>query len=123
MLCKRGDKGAIVEALQYTLIAAGFDPGPVDGDYGAKTSAAVLAMRKADGSKQTSGDAFTGAAYSQLLKAVARRYAGRDGQPGPAGPAGPPGPAGVVDYGQLAGQLDYRALAAALVAALGGQEG
>lgn len=45
MVLNRGDKGADVEHLQNKLKAAGYDPGVVDGDYGDKTVAAVLAFQ------------------------------------------------------------------------------
>lgn len=47
MTLKQGSQGSDVEQLQIKLKAAGFDPGDVDGDYGAKTTAAVLAFQKA----------------------------------------------------------------------------
>lgn len=97
MFCKRGDRGNAVRALQLQLRRAGFDPGDADADYGAKTSAAVLAMRKAAGSSVTSGDTFDAWAYDQLSGHLLRRHAGRDGESGPAGPPGeqgPPGPPG-----------------------------
>lgn len=39
---KRGDSGPKVSELQRALLALGFNPGAPDGDYGAKTEAAVL---------------------------------------------------------------------------------
>lgn len=45
MILKRGDRGSDVEQLQLKLKAAGYDPGDVDGDYGARTAAAVLAFQ------------------------------------------------------------------------------
>jgi len=42
---RRGDRGADVEQIQLRLRAAGYDPGPADGDYGARTAAAVLAFQ------------------------------------------------------------------------------
>lgn len=45
MLLKRGSGGPDVEQLQLMLKAAGYDPGDVDGDYGAKTETAVLAFQ------------------------------------------------------------------------------
>lgn len=88
----KGDNGEAVKALQATLSYAGFDPGEVDGDYGSKTSAAVLAMRRSERSGVDDGDNFTGWAYAQLQRAMAKRYGG--GERGPAGPAGVRGPAG-----------------------------
>ncbi|MDB5101866.1 MAG: Membrane-bound lytic murein transglycosylase precursor [Cyanobacteria bacterium RYN_339] len=42
-----GSKGNQVKDLQRLLKAHGFDPGPSDGKYGAKTRAAVIAYQKA----------------------------------------------------------------------------
>lgn len=47
MTLKQGVQGSDVEQLQIKLKAAGFDPGDVDGDYGPKTVAAVIAFQKA----------------------------------------------------------------------------
>ncbi len=71
---KRGDSGDRVKGLQGTLQYAGYDPGTVDGDYGPKTAAAVLKMRKAEGSSVSDGDNFTGWAYAQLMRALAKKY-------------------------------------------------
>jgi len=46
MILRPGDKGVDVEMLQLKLKAAGFDPGAVDGSYGKRTSAAVLAFQE-----------------------------------------------------------------------------
>jgi peptidoglycan hydrolase-like protein with peptidoglycan-binding domain len=45
VILKLGDSGPDVEQLQLKLKAAGYDPGDVDGDYGARTAAAVLAFQ------------------------------------------------------------------------------
>lgn len=45
MILKKGDHGPSVEQLQVLLKAAGYDPGAIDGDYGARTAAAVLAFQ------------------------------------------------------------------------------
>ena len=45
MILRPGDKGADVEHLQLKLKAAGYDPGDIDGDYGKRTTAAVLAFQ------------------------------------------------------------------------------
>jgi peptidoglycan hydrolase-like protein with peptidoglycan-binding domain len=45
MILRPGDKGPEVEMLQLKLKAAGYDPGSVDGDYGKRTTAAVLAFQ------------------------------------------------------------------------------
>ena len=39
----------VVRDIQQALLAAGLDPGPIDGFYGAKTSAAVAAFQKIKG--------------------------------------------------------------------------
>lgn len=59
-----------IKALQYQLRRAGFEPGTADGIYGPKTAAAVLAMRRSQGSSAEDGDYFSGAAYDQLISAV-----------------------------------------------------
>lgn len=41
-----GAKGEAVHNLQADLVALGFDPGPVDGRYGAKTEAAVRSFQQ-----------------------------------------------------------------------------
>lgn len=45
MILRPGDKGPDVETLQLKLKACGYDPGAVDGDYGKRTTAAVLAFQ------------------------------------------------------------------------------
>lgn len=64
-----GDEGEAVKALQYMLRRCGFDPRGVDGIYGKNTAAAVLAMRRSQGSDATDGNRVTGAAYDQLMVA------------------------------------------------------
>lgn len=46
---QRGDTGQLVSKAQALLRAAGHDPGPIDGKFGAKTHAAVLALQSARG--------------------------------------------------------------------------
>ena len=48
-ILKKGMKGEDVKALQAALNAAGHDCGAVDGDFGAKTDAAVRAFQRAAG--------------------------------------------------------------------------
>jgi hypothetical protein len=91
---KLGDTGQPVYALQNILRRAGHDPGPSDGQYGPKVAAAVLACRKAMGSAATSGAAVNGDAYAQIMAALARAYAGKDGEPGKDGKDGAPGQPG-----------------------------
>lgn len=73
---RKGDSGQRVKGLQSKLTRAGFPPdGGVDGDYGPATSAAVLKMRRAQGSGADSGDSITGWAATQLDQALADRRA------------------------------------------------
>lgn len=51
MTFKVGSSGADVRALQQKLADAGFDPGKVDGNYGAATEQAVQAFQRAAGLK------------------------------------------------------------------------
>jgi peptidoglycan hydrolase-like protein with peptidoglycan-binding domain len=46
MLVRSGSKGAAVLSVQKELKAAGINPGPLDGDFGAKTAAAVKAYQR-----------------------------------------------------------------------------
>jgi hypothetical protein len=46
---RRGDSGPCVKNAQQQLIRHGFKPGPADGDFGAKTEAAVKKFQKARG--------------------------------------------------------------------------
>lgn len=85
---RKGDQGPAVQALQYLLKDAGFDPGDADSDYGPKTAAAVLAMRKSRGSKATDGNRITPAAFSQLFSALAKENGSGRGPEGPAGKDG-----------------------------------
>ena len=48
-MLQRGAQGAAVAELQRKLQAAGFDPGPIDGDFGPRTEAAVLAFQRSRG--------------------------------------------------------------------------
>lgn len=45
MILRPGDRSPDVEQLQLHLKAAGYDPGDIDGQYGARTAAAVLAFQ------------------------------------------------------------------------------
>jgi len=45
----RGARGPEVSALQQQLADAGFDPGPLDGDFGPMTEAAVRAFQESHG--------------------------------------------------------------------------
>jgi lysozyme len=46
---RQGSRGEHVRRLQQAMARAGFDPGPVDGEFGPKTSAAVRAFQQAKG--------------------------------------------------------------------------
>jgi cell wall-associated NlpC family hydrolase len=45
---RNGDKGGAVETLQRRLSTVGFSPGPIDGDFGPKTEAAVKQFQRAN---------------------------------------------------------------------------
>lgn len=93
-----GDKGEQVTALQVMLRSAGFGAtlGGIDGDYGPKTSAALLEARQSVGSKATSGDKFSIDAWEQLHRAHALYWAKTvAGKEGPQGPPGKDGKDGV----------------------------
>ncbi|RLK13333.1 putative peptidoglycan binding protein [Micromonospora sp. M71_S20] len=90
---KYGDSGEHVKALQYTLEAAGYDVGAVDGGYGAKTAAAVKA---ACGGPD--GRYFGGIHYSRLLVKVAQAHGGQE----------TPNPASGVTMPQVLGELARR---------------
>ena len=47
MLVRTGSKGSSVASVQKQLMAAGINPGPIDGDFGAKTRAAVMKYQRA----------------------------------------------------------------------------
>lgn len=96
MICRKGDSGQTVEMLQRMLGYAGFPVKTVDGEFGADTSAKLLACRKAAGSSIKSGDYCDGTASAQVHRMVARAEAkaAASGKEGPAGPRGPAGPAG-----------------------------
>lgn len=48
-LLRAGSRGPAVSDLQSRLKAAGFDPGPIDGDFGPRTQAAVRAFQSSRG--------------------------------------------------------------------------
>jgi peptidoglycan hydrolase-like protein with peptidoglycan-binding domain len=47
-LLKKGAHGPAVKLLQELLKLAGFNPGPIDSDFGSKTEAAVKAFQQAN---------------------------------------------------------------------------
>lgn len=46
MLVRTGSRGASVVSVQKELKAAGINPGPIDGDFGKKTRAAVMSYQR-----------------------------------------------------------------------------
>jgi hypothetical protein len=96
MLVGKGDKGEQVRFWQYTLNDLGFSVGEVDGEYGAKTEAAVNAYRKWRGAGELTY--ISGWCGWSMLRDLAIKHssgtAGPTGPAGPQGPAGPPGPKG-----------------------------
>lgn len=48
-LVQKGDEGPVVEAIQSLLKLANCDPGTVDGEFGIRTQAAVVAFQHANG--------------------------------------------------------------------------
>ncbi|WP_431895884.1 peptidoglycan-binding domain-containing protein [Micromonospora haikouensis] len=75
MFCRKGDEGEHVQAVQVMCNAVlGGDPIAEDGKYGPATSAAVLAVRRSVGSKQTSGDVYDAHAYAQFMQAMAVKF-------------------------------------------------
>lgn len=69
MFCEKGDKGQHVGYLELRLRGLGYYDGMIDNSYGPKLAAAVLKMRRAQGSSVDSGDKFNHWAAWQLLKA------------------------------------------------------
>lgn len=45
-ILRQGDQGPSVRRLQILLMIAGFNPGPIDGIYGPRTQAAVIAFQQ-----------------------------------------------------------------------------
>jgi hypothetical protein len=99
---KKGDKGEAVKALQAILAKTGhLTDADVTGTYDSKTAAALLALRKAEGSSATSGDEVSGWAYQQVHEHHAKWAAAQVTKPGPVGPPGPPGPPGTLAAGTV----------------------
>ena len=48
-LVSNNSRGGPVSEQQQALADAGFDPGPIDGDFGPQTRAAVMAFQEANG--------------------------------------------------------------------------
>lgn len=81
----QGAKGGDVQHIQYLLAELGYNL-TADGDYGTATAAAVNAFRAARGAGPD--DAVSPWMYTQMLKDLAKKYAGRDGAPGAPGKDG-----------------------------------
>jgi len=90
MFVQFGASGNAVRYLQYRLHNLGFSVGTVDGDYAAKTAAAVAAAVKEFNGRLTDGKNYGPAEAIYLDVMWAQKYGG-GGTPGPAGPQGPPG--------------------------------
>ena len=93
MLVRSGSKGSAVVNVQKELKAAGIDPGPIDGDFGKKTRAAVLAYQRRH---HLTADGVVGAKTWSALTHDAFKPGGPHrappGRPGPINtPSGRPG--------------------------------
>jgi hypothetical protein len=75
MILKPGDRGPDVEQLQLKLKAAGYDCGDIDGDYGKRTAAAVLAFQ-ADRPDLDDDSVAGPMTHGALDAAIARRKPG-----------------------------------------------
>lgn len=82
-----GSSGSAVTRLQEQLAAAGFDPGGVDGEFGARTKAAVIAFQRARGLQ------VDGVAGNETLRAI-----GGTSSFEPAQPSGAPTTAAASGY-------------------------
>ena len=90
-----GSSGASVRNLQQKLQSAGFSPGGVDGDFGARTERAVRAFQQAKGIE------VDGKVGPQTLRALGDRFEPSAPRPpartpaaAPTAPTAPRGPAG-----------------------------
>ncbi|MFO0594850.1 MAG: peptidoglycan-binding protein [Myxococcaceae bacterium] len=87
-----GSRGAGVEDLQKKLKEAGFDPGPLDGQFGPKTREAVMAYQRAKG---LAVDGIVGPqTRASLLGLPVPEVPTRPSPSGPSGPSGADGPSG-----------------------------
>lgn len=92
---RRGMSGAAVLGLQRDLARAGFDPGPVDGAFGAQTERAARAFQRAQGLVV---DGVVGVLTRAALSG------GVVAPPGPGVPSGPPASAPVPAPGAPRGE-------------------
>ncbi len=80
MLVRSGSKGSNVITLQKELKAAGINPGPIDGEFGAKTKAAVMKYQRAH---HLEVDGVVGAkTWSALTRDAFKPAAPKAGKPG-----------------------------------------
>jgi hypothetical protein len=89
-MLRQGSSGPAVSALQQQLKDRGFDPGPIDGQFGPRTAAAVRAFQAQQG---IATDGIVGPITS-----------GKLGQPAPAPTPAAPGPAAPQDPAAAAAQ-------------------
>ena len=89
MLCKFGDKGPIVQALQFLILESGgvLPQFGADADYGQETANALGGLLGDDGRNY-------GPWQWAKLFTKHSKVQGGGGTPGPQGPAGPAGPTG-----------------------------
>lgn len=87
MVLKLGSQGPDVERLQLLLKAAGYDVGDIDGDYGPKTAAAVLAFQ--EDRPDLDDDGIAGPMTLGALDAAVGKHK-PSGQPKPASSASVP---------------------------------
>ena len=80
---RRGVSGEDVRRLQELLRAAGYDPGTVDGNFGARTHAAVVAFQRAQGLDPD------GAVGPKTVEALTAGGVSTGGNPAPATPVTP----------------------------------
>jgi Putative peptidoglycan binding domain len=105
MLVKKGDSGEEVKFWQYVLADLGYSPGDIDGDYGAKTEAAVNKFRADNNAGPT--PSITGWCGMALLRKMMDKRAGKDGAAGKAGAPGAPGKDGAPGQdGTFSGTLE-----------------
>ena len=87
MILKQGSQGPDVEQLQLKLKAAGYDPGDIDSDYGARTAAAVLAFQ--EDRPDLDDDGIAGPmTLGALDAAIAKKKKPASAQPPPPGAGG-----------------------------------
>ena len=93
---RNGTTGPGVEDLQKKLAAAGFDPGPLDGEFGPKTQAAVRAFQQAKGLQVDGivGPETRGALMGQPAQPTGPTPKGGETPVGPSTPTTPATPSG-----------------------------